>query len=110
MAYACQLCSSIKDGNQSPNLPHRPRHRAPSAAPDSASPAAAKHACHVCCGGFYQRFGWRPWIGKTYVDGPDGTEPTPEEDGNILILTTLTTGEVEVDAPISCDWRSGDVW
>lgn len=61
-------------------------------------------------GGFYQRFGWRLWSGETYVDGPNGTEPTPEDDGNILILPTPTTGELDLAAAIACDWRSGDVW
>jgi aminoglycoside 2'-N-acetyltransferase I len=60
--------------------------------------------------GFYQRLGWETWQGPTWVAGPDGPERTAEEDGSILVLRTPATGELDPAGPITCDWRSGDVW
>ena len=55
----------------------------------------------------YHRLGWLTWLGPSYVDGPGGRAATPEEDGYILVLPR---GNVDLTAPISCDWRPGDVW
>lgn len=60
--------------------------------------------------GFYERFGWVPWRGPSAVDGANGTEPTPEEDGGILILPTARSGPLDLDEPITCDPRPGDPW
>ena len=36
---------------------------------------------------------------------------TPEEDGLVMVRRTPTTpSDLDLDAPISCDWRPGDVW
>lgn len=59
---------------------------------------------------FYGRLGWRIWTGPSFVRAPDGRHATPDEDGNILVLTTPTTPPLDPTAPISCDWRPGDVW
>ena len=60
--------------------------------------------------GFYQRLGWETWQGPTWVAAPQGRERTAEEDGSILVLRTPATGELELTASITCDWRLGDVW
>ena len=59
---------------------------------------------------FYERLGWRAWRGPTAVRTPDGERPTPDEDGLILVLFTPTTPPLDETAPLSCDWRPGDVW
>lgn len=61
---------------------------------------------------FYQRLGWRTWRGPSSVRTPTGELPTPDEDGYILVLETPSTPitPLDLDAPISCDWRPGDVW
>jgi aminoglycoside 2'-N-acetyltransferase I len=61
---------------------------------------------------FYERLGWQTWQGPTSVRTADGERPTPDEDGYILVLPTPTTPFVPLDLtlPLSCDWRSGDVW
>ncbi len=59
---------------------------------------------------FYERFGWRTWLGRAYVRTPDGPERTPDEEGFIMVLRTPTTPELDPEAAISCDWRPGDVW
>jgi aminoglycoside 2'-N-acetyltransferase I len=60
--------------------------------------------------GFYQRLGWELWQGPTFVAGPEGRVRTADEDGNVLVLRTPASGELEVTGPLTCDWRPGDVW
>ncbi len=59
---------------------------------------------------FYERFGWQTWTGPSAVRTPDGLRRTPDDDGYILVLRTPTSPPFELTAPISCDWRPGDVW
>jgi aminoglycoside 2'-N-acetyltransferase I len=59
---------------------------------------------------FYERLGWLRWRGPTFVHTDRGLERTPEEDGGVLVLPTPTSPAIDLDAPISCDWRPGDVW
>jgi aminoglycoside 2'-N-acetyltransferase I len=61
--------------------------------------------------GFYERLGWRTWQGPSGVRLPSGElRPTPDEDGYILVLPTPSSPPLDWTAPISCDWREGDVW
>ena len=60
--------------------------------------------------GFYERLGWRVWRGPTSVRTAAGERRTPDEDGGIMVLLTPATPPIELDAPISCEWRAGDVW
>jgi aminoglycoside 2'-N-acetyltransferase I len=60
--------------------------------------------------GFYERLGWLTWKGQTWVRTADGPRRTPDEDGYILVLPTPTSPQLDLAAPISCDWRRGDAW
>ena len=61
--------------------------------------------------GFYERLGWKTWRGPSSVRVAGGERTTPDEDGSILVYrTTRTPPDLDLDAPISCDWRPGDVW
>jgi aminoglycoside 2'-N-acetyltransferase I len=61
--------------------------------------------------GFYEPLGWSVWKGPTFVRIDSGSEkPTPDEDGSVLVRLTPTTPHLDPSAPLSCDWRSGDVW
>jgi aminoglycoside 2'-N-acetyltransferase I len=59
---------------------------------------------------FYQATGWELWRGPTFVATPGGAERTPDDDGGVMILRTARTPVLDLDGPIVCDWRSGDVW
>jgi len=59
---------------------------------------------------FYERLGWLTWTGPSSVRAADGTQRTPDEDGYILVLPTPTSPPLDLAAPISCEWRPGDVW
>jgi aminoglycoside 2'-N-acetyltransferase I len=60
--------------------------------------------------GFYGRLGWLPWLGPTSVRTAQGCVPTPEDDGGILVLPTPGSADLERGAPLSCEWRAGDLW
>lgn len=59
---------------------------------------------------FYERLGWRTWRGNSSVRTDDGDVATPDDDGYIMVLRTPKSPQLDLDAPISCDWRPGDVW
>lgn len=59
---------------------------------------------------FYERLGWRIWRGPAFVRGAYGLQRTPDEDGGIMVLITSGSPPLDLDAPLSCEWRPGDVW
>jgi aminoglycoside 2'-N-acetyltransferase I len=59
---------------------------------------------------FYEALGWVVWKGPTFVRTDAGLIRTSEEDGQVLVRLTPTTPDLDLSAPISCDWRPGDVW
>jgi len=60
---------------------------------------------------FYERLGWRTWRGPSRVRMPDGrVELTPADDGYLLVLETPTSPVLDPAAPLTCEWRPGDVW
>ena len=59
---------------------------------------------------FYERLGWRTWLGPSSVRAAEGLRPTPDDDGSILVLATPTSPPFRLTDPISTDWRPGDVW
>jgi aminoglycoside 2'-N-acetyltransferase I len=59
---------------------------------------------------FYGRLGWIPWTGPTSVRVDGGERRTPDEDGGVLVRLTPSSPDLDPAAPLSCDWRPGDVW
>ncbi|MEQ1874336.1 MAG: GNAT family N-acetyltransferase [Ilumatobacteraceae bacterium] len=60
---------------------------------------------------FYERLGWERWHGSTWVLRADGTrEPTPDEDGWIMVLRTDQLRDLDPTLPITCQDRAGDCW
>lgn len=59
---------------------------------------------------FYERLGWLTWRGASSVRTAEGMHRTPADDGYILVLPTPSSPHFDLIAPISCDWRRGDVW
>lgn len=59
---------------------------------------------------FYERLGWVTWEGPTFVRTETGLVRTEDDDGNVMVHLTPTSPELDLSAPISCEWRTGDVW
>jgi aminoglycoside 2'-N-acetyltransferase I len=59
---------------------------------------------------FYERLGWQRWSGPSGLRTDDGVRPTPDDDGYIMVLPTPANPALDLAAPISCEWRPGDVW
>jgi aminoglycoside 2'-N-acetyltransferase I len=59
---------------------------------------------------FYGRLGWQRWPGSTAVIVEGAAQPTPEEDGGVMILEMPSTGPLDKTATLACEWREGDVW
>jgi aminoglycoside 2'-N-acetyltransferase I len=59
---------------------------------------------------FYERLGWITWTGPSSVRTVEGPRTTPDDDGYIMVLATPSSPPLDLAAPISCEWRPGDVW
>jgi aminoglycoside 2'-N-acetyltransferase I len=55
---------------------------------------------------FYRARGWQPWRGPTSALTPAGLVRTPDADGGVLVRAP----GLDLDAPLACDWRDGDLW
>jgi aminoglycoside 2'-N-acetyltransferase I len=60
--------------------------------------------------GFYERLGWKTWAGPLFARTSEGPRRTPDDEGFLLVLETPASPPLDLTAPISCDWRQGDVW
>jgi aminoglycoside 2'-N-acetyltransferase I len=58
---------------------------------------------------FYARLGWERWRGPLFVERTGLLEPTPEETVMVLRLPR-TPPDLDLDAPLSAQWRPGEVW
>lgn len=58
--------------------------------------------------GLYRAGGWAVWRGPLGVMTPGGIVPTPEEAGGVLVYAPA--GDLSLTLPLTCDFRSGDVW
>lgn len=56
----------------------------------------------------YARLGWVFWRGPLFIRSPEGMIPTPEE--RIMILPLSKTPPLNLDAPLSAEWREGELW
>jgi aminoglycoside 2'-N-acetyltransferase I len=56
---------------------------------------------------FYEARGWRRWQGPTSALTPGGTTRTEDDDDSVYVLGATS---LDLTAPLTCDWRDGDVW
>jgi aminoglycoside 2'-N-acetyltransferase I len=61
---------------------------------------------------FYARLGWETWRGPTSVRMSDGEGiRSADEDGHVMILRTpRTPPDLDLDGPISVQWREVQSW
>jgi aminoglycoside 2'-N-acetyltransferase I len=58
--------------------------------------------------GVYARLGWVYWRGPLLIRLGERLMPTPEE--RIMILRLAKTPLLDVDQPLSAEWREGELW
>jgi GNAT superfamily N-acetyltransferase len=58
--------------------------------------------------GLYERLGWRFWRGPLFARTGGGTLPTPDD--RVMVLRLSRTPSLDLQAPLSIEWRPGDVW
>ena len=56
----------------------------------------------------YTRLGWRFWRGPLSVRKDDTLIPTPNE--QVMVLSLPKSPPLDLDAPLSVEWRPGEVW
>jgi len=58
---------------------------------------------------FYARIGWEPWRGPLFIRTATGLDATPGE--SVMIhRTPRTPPDLNLDAPLSAEWRPGELW
>ena len=57
---------------------------------------------------FYKKLGWVFWRGALFIRMQDGLISTPDE--RIMILRLPKTPALDLNAPLSAEWREGEVW
>jgi len=58
---------------------------------------------------YYERLGWELWRGPLYIRTDTGRVRTPR-DGDVMILRTPNTPSLDLYAPLSAEWREGELW
>ena len=58
---------------------------------------------------YYARMGWERWRGPLFIRTEDGLLPTPDEE-NVMILRLPNTPHLDLDVPLSAEWRKGELW
>jgi aminoglycoside 2'-N-acetyltransferase I len=57
---------------------------------------------------FYAALGWQAWRGPLRALTPAGLVDTPEEAGGVFVRPGAVP--LDLDAPLVCDYRDGDLW
>ncbi len=58
--------------------------------------------------GIYAKLGWEFWRGPLFIRSSEGLLPTPNE--RIMILRLPNTPVLDLEAPLSAEWREGELW
>src|SRR6266513_69810 len=56
----------------------------------------------------YARLGWRFWRGPLSARKDGGIVATPDD--RVMILPLVETPSLDLDSPLSVEWRRGEVW
>lgn len=58
--------------------------------------------------GFYARLGWQSWRGPLFVRTEVGLLATPTD--SVMVLSLPNTPPLDLDGPLSAEWRVGELW
>ena len=57
---------------------------------------------------YYERLDWQLWHGPLFIRTDSGVIPTPEEE--VMILRLPRTPNLNINDPLSAEWREGELW
>jgi aminoglycoside 2'-N-acetyltransferase I len=57
---------------------------------------------------FYARLGWESWRGPLAIRTAGGLIATPDDE--VMILRLARTPPLNLDLPLSAEWREGELW
>ncbi len=58
---------------------------------------------------FYERLGWELWRGPLFIRTEKGLIPSPTDE-EVMIFRLPETPDLDLTAPLSVEWREGEVW
>lgn len=58
---------------------------------------------------YYERLGWELWRGPLFVRTENGLSPFPGDE-EVMILRLPGTPDLDLGAPLSAEWREGELW
>jgi aminoglycoside 2'-N-acetyltransferase I len=58
---------------------------------------------------YYTRLGWEVWRGPMFERTESGLVASPPEE-RVMIYRLPKTPALDLDAPISVEWRGGEIW
>ena len=58
---------------------------------------------------FYERLGWERWRGPLFIRKNDNLIPSVDEE-EVMIFRLPKTPVLDIHAPLSAEWRAGELW
>jgi aminoglycoside 2'-N-acetyltransferase I len=58
---------------------------------------------------FYERLGWERWRGPLFIRTDAGLVPSPADE-EVMVLRLPQTPLLDLGAPLSAEWREGELW
>ena len=58
---------------------------------------------------FYERFGWQLWRGSLFIRKDEELLATPADE-EVMVLRLPMTPPLDLNAPLSAEWRAGELW
>ena len=58
---------------------------------------------------YYERLGWELWRGPLYIRTVAGLVRSPRDE-DVMILRLPNTPDLDLNAPLSAEWREGELW
>jgi len=58
---------------------------------------------------YYERLGWELWRGPLFIRTKEALVPSPADE-EVMIFRLPKTPPLDLDAPLSAEWREGELW
>ncbi len=59
---------------------------------------------------FYARLGWERWRGPLLIRTATALKSSPDDEEVMILRLPRTPPDLDLDAPLSVEWRPGEVW